>query len=167
MAMVFFSLGTNLGDKLNNLKFALKEIKRKIGEIIKISSIYESEPWGYISNNYFYNVCVSVNTSLNCFSILNVIKEIEKFLGRNDKSLFGYADRTIDIDILFYDSLIIKTNELIIPHDKLHERNFVLYPLNEISPNFVHPVFKKSIKNLLLSCNDRSYIRKINEQIIY
>jgi len=148
MSQVYLALGSNLGNKNENLERAISLLSEKVGEIISVSSFYRSEPCGFDSENDFLNAVVLVKTVLDVNSLLVQTQEIEKEMGRKAKSVESYADRIIDIDILFYNDLVLKTAELKIPHPLLQERDFVLIPLLEIASDFVHPVFQKSIKEL-------------------
>lgn len=130
---VFLGLGTNLGDKETNMLNALEEIKRRIGEITSLSSFYASEPVGFESENTFLNAVCCVQTQLSPSEVLSVTQEIERYLGRTQKSINReYHDRTMDIDILLYDNLCINTPELTIPHPFMKDRDFVMTPLKEI-----------------------------------
>lgn len=168
MHTVFMSLGSNKGNRLLYLKEALKEIKNKIGPITNESDIFETEAWSYKDHNYLNSVIV-IETSLLVYDVLTVSQEIEKKLGRkkkpekNEKNKAAYSSRIIDIDILFYGSEIIETEDLIIPHPRLHLRKFVLKPLNQIAPNFIHPLFNKKIKSLLKESSDKSKVKLYTE----
>ena len=130
---VFLGLGTNLGEKETNILNALEEIKRRIGEITSLSSFYASEPVGFESENTFLNAVCCVQTQLSPSEVLSVTQEIERYLGRTQKSINReYHDRTMDIDILLYDNLCINTPELTIPHPFMKDRDFVMTPLKEI-----------------------------------
>ena len=138
---VYFSLGSNIGSQKLNLNNAKRMLNKTVGHIITESKLYESEPWGNENQNKFINQCLICDTNLSIWDILDASQQIEILLGKNKKEHWG--PRTIDIDILFYGNSIIDYNNLIIPHPYLHKRNFVLEPLNEISPEFIHPVLKK------------------------
>lgn len=155
----FLQLGTNKGNKLINLENAKSYIKRKIGNLVSESSIYETEPWGYQDDELYFNQVVKVETLLKPIELLKSCMEIEKMLGRV-RTRNGYESRTMDIDILFYGNDIIKTEELIIPHPRLHERNFVLSPMVEIEPDFIHPIFQKTIKDIQKTCEDTTWIKR-------
>ncbi|MDR3327547.1 MAG: 2-amino-4-hydroxy-6-hydroxymethyldihydropteridine diphosphokinase [Prevotellaceae bacterium] len=131
------ALGSNLGDRDANLNNAIRLINSKIGSADKISGFYRTEPVGFVSDNYFLNSVVLVNTKLSVYQAFKATQKIEKILGRTTKSINGvHFDRIIDIDLLFYGNKILKTKNLTLPHPRLHLRNFVLDPLNEILPNF-------------------------------
>ena len=133
MHTVYLSLGSNLGNKEQNLTSAISEIARRIGDITAQSAFLETEPWGFDSDNAFLNAAVCVETQLSPYELLHTTQQIERDLGRMQKSEQGlYHDRIIDIDILLYDDLHIQTPELTIPHPLMQQRDFVLIPLKEI-----------------------------------
>ena len=133
MHTIYLSLGTNLGDKEQNLLSAIKEIERRIGPVRAQSAFLSTEPWGFKSENTFLNAAVRVETELSPHALLLVTQQIERNMGRTQKSVDGqYHDRIIDIDILLYDNLHINTKKLTIPHPHMYERDFVLIPLREI-----------------------------------
>ena len=146
---VFLGLGSNLGNREKYIHCAIEKINEKIGEVISLSSFYTTIPVGFISNNKFLNAACHITTSFIPLEILKITKEIEIELGREIKSSNGeYYDRKIDIDILLFDSLISNNFELTLPHPHLHERSFVLFPLEEIATNVLHPVLNKTIGEL-------------------
>jgi len=159
MKSTFLGLGTNLGNREGNLKEALHKIEETIGRIVAYSSVYETEPSGFESENEFLNMVVHVETDLKPSGLLGRILMIEANLGRL-RDAKKYSSRTIDIDILLYDKKIMSKVSLIIPHPLLHERRFVLVPLCEIAPEGIHPVLKRTFTSLLKGCNDRSNVRK-------
>ena len=129
----YLSLGTNLGDKEHNLLSAISEIERRIGPVKAQSAFLATEPWGFESQNTFLNAAIRIKTELSPLELLDETQQIERDLGRRQKSVNGqYHDRIIDIDILLYDDLHISTPRLTIPHPHMHERDFVLIPLKEI-----------------------------------
>jgi len=154
MKRAFLGLGSDLGDRSQNLDDAKTGIKETIGKIIAASSVYETEPWGFKSKTRFLNQVVSVDTDLTPSGLLGRILMIESQLGRlrGEKQ---YASRKIDIDILLYDNSVMEEASLTIPHPLIHKRRFVLVPLCEIAPDLTHPVLKKSIKYLLKKCPDK------------
>ena len=157
----YLSLGSNLGNKFENLQNAINLIAEKMGVIVKISSIYKTASWGFESEE-FYNICIQVSTSLNPENILIAIQETELSLGRNRTSEEGYQARTIDIDVLLFDNEIIFSKELIVPHKEMLKRKFVLVPLAEIAPNFIHPIEKQRIQVCLENCADNSPIEQLD-----
>ncbi len=138
MATLYLSLGTNLGDRQKNLSFALEFIGREVGTVVSASDIIETEPWGFESSNRFLNMAVKVETTLQPLEVLQTTQEIERKLGRTQKSVNReYHDRLIDIDILLYDDLVMNTPELTIPHPLMYQREFVIKPLTQIAPELV------------------------------
>jgi len=150
MASVYLSLGSNIDDRSLYLNKAISAIRSDIGQVIRGSGLYETEAWGYKSPKLFLNMALLVDTSLDPEQLLGTIKHIEKSMGRKNSST-GYSDREIDIDIIFYSDLQIESDTLTIPHPRMHKRRFVLEPLNEIAPDFVHPVLEKSVREMLAS----------------
>ena len=149
MALVYIALCSNLGNRENNIKKAIIALDKIIGKLIKCSSFYETSPVGFCSNNYFINAAAIFETSLLPLELLEETEYVERILGRSEKSRNKqYSDRCIDIDILFYDNLIIQTEALTIPHPEIHNRLFVLEPLNEIAPAVLHPILQKTVKQL-------------------
>lgn len=149
MNEVFLALGSNVGDKLQNIGQAYELIEAHIGEIIKKSTIYESKPWGFVSENQFVNTVIKISTRYSPDTLLKELKKIEEVLGREKKLSKKYEDRIIDIDILFYGTLIYKSNELVIPHPEFDKRLFVLIPMNEIEKNYIDPLSNKKISEIL------------------
>jgi 2-amino-4-hydroxy-6-hydroxymethyldihydropteridine diphosphokinase len=130
--IAFLALGTNLGDKNLNLLTAITLITGKIGTVSAISSVYESEPWGFESENSFLNMVIKVETDLSPLRLLHDTQELEKKMGRTENNSPGYQDRIIDIDIIFYDDLIYESEELKLPHPHYKKRRFVTEPLKEL-----------------------------------
>jgi 2-amino-4-hydroxy-6-hydroxymethyldihydropteridine diphosphokinase len=146
MSTVYLGLGTNLGDKEQNLHQAIDKIQERVGKILSLSAFYNSAPWGYISDNMFVNAVVCISTTFSPQKVLNITQEIEKELGRKEKSIdASYSDRVIDIDILLYDSVILSTDNLTIPHPLMIKRLFVMDPLAEIAPDMVIPGVNKTV----------------------
>lgn len=145
---VYLGLGTNLGNKKNNLKNAIKALSRELGEPVKVSSVYQSEPWGFKSPNSFLNLVMSYNTLLNAEQVLSICLDIEKQLGRTRKDILGYESRIIDIDILLFGNLVVAENNLKIPHPLLKERLFVLEPLLEICEKKIFNIYSSFLENL-------------------
>ncbi|MEW6102486.1 MAG: 2-amino-4-hydroxy-6-hydroxymethyldihydropteridine diphosphokinase [bacterium] len=149
----FLLLGSNIGDREENIKNALSLIgKIEETSIIRTSKIYETEPWGYKNQPFFLNSATKIETDLSPQNLLLELKNIEKIMGR--KKTKRYGPRIIDIDILFYGDLIINEKDLIIPHKELTNRRFALICLKEIAGEFIHPIHKKTIKELLLGFNN-------------
>lgn len=149
MTTVYLGLGTNLGNKEANLRTAIYKLQERIGKQVSLSSFYETAPWGFESDHSFLNAAIGLETSLSPIEILHITQEIEKELGRTKKSVNGsYSDRLIDIDILLYDTLVLQTPELTIPHPLMTERDFVMKPLIEIAGNVIHPTREKTLSEL-------------------
>lgn len=155
-------LGCNIGDRIKNLESAIHALANDAGNIFKTSSIYESEPWGFDSENSFLNQVVIIETKSLPEQLLDQIQTIENNLSRV-RTKKGYESRTMDIDILFYDDLTLETESLIIPHPALHKRKFTLVPLCEILPDKIHPIFKKTLKRLLIECSDDLWVKKFSD----
>ncbi len=150
--LVYLSLGTNLGNKEENLRTAMTLIEEQVGTITSQSALYASTPWGFDSENTFLNNAIAVETSLTPEELLSTTQHIERTLGRTHKSVDGqYSDRLIDIDILLYDDVVMHTPSLALPHPLMHRRLFVLEPLSEIAPTTIHPLLQKEIATL---CNE-------------
>ena len=154
--------GSNSGDKFQIMENALRLLSEKTGKMVLASSYYETEPWGFESKENFLNRVVVFETLLSPEDFLQSCLDTEKQLGRI-RSGTGprYTSRPIDIDLLFYDTRIIHTPDLVIPHPRIAERNFVLTPLAEIMPDFIHPAYGKSIQTLLQECPDKSEVKKM------
>lgn len=159
---IFLSLGTNTGDRLANLEKARAAIKM-FGNIISLSSTYQTEAWGKTDQPAFYNQVIEISTALSPVALLSAFLAIEIELGRVREEKWG--PRTIDIDILFYGSTLVNQENLILPHPGIADRKFVLVPLNEIASEFIHPVYKKNISELLRACPDSLAVEKINPNL--
>ena len=159
MNKTYLLTGGNEGDRYLNLQQARANIELICGQLLLISSLYETAAWGKTDQPDFLNQVLLVNTVLSPRSLLDAIFSIEEKGGR--KRTVKNAPRTIDIDILFYNRLVLEESGLTIPHPRIAERRFVLEPLNEISPEFVHPVLEKTIHRLLLECKDELAVKKI------
>lgn len=157
-------MGTNLGDKLSNIHMAYTLLEKRVGVIKGKSSVYSTPAWGFESDNRFYNTVIYIETKLSVQMLLIEIKAIERFLGREIKLSEGYTDRIIDLDILDYNNEVLTEEDLAVPHEKMHERNFVLMPLAEIAPNWIHPVLKISAKKLVQGVMNSSEILQLNEK---
>jgi len=158
MHEVYFSLGSNLGHRKNNLKKAVGLLKECGVKILKISHIYETEPVSKIKQGYFLNICIVAETEFAPENLLKICKNIEKEMGRMPHAAGRngyYEPRIIDIDIILFGQKIIKKRNLIIPHANMHLRRFVLEPLCEIAPEAYNPKLHKTVKELLLDCEDK------------
>ena len=147
---IYLALGSNLGDRLANLKQAIASLTPQM-EVKAKSAVYETPPWGYEDQPKFLNQVIKAKTYLEPEQLLKHLKRLEVALGR--KESFPNGPRLIDMDILFYDDLVLNTGSLSIPHPRLHERGFVLLPLMDINPDLVHPVNKKSVREMAAGCD--------------
>ena len=152
---VYLSLGTNMGDRAANLKQAITSLPPQM-RVRKKSKIYETPPWGYTDQEPFLNQVVMATTYLEPEQLLKHLKRLEVALGR--KASFRYGPRLIDLDILFYDDIVLETPLLTVPHPHLHERGFVLMPMMDVAPDHVHPVMKKSICEMIALCNTEGIV---------
>jgi 2-amino-4-hydroxy-6-hydroxymethyldihydropteridine diphosphokinase len=155
---IYIGLGTNLGDRLTNLSNALKALEPKVN-LCRISSVYETAPWGFVDQPNFYNQVLEGETDLTPLRLLNFLKKIEQQLGRVKN--FRNGPRVIDLDILFYDDRVIHTERLKIPHPSIPLRAFVLVPLAEIAPALVHPVLGKTMAELLTVVPDKEGVKAL------
>lgn len=161
MHKVYLLIGSNRGEK----KILIEKAQERLGMLsvkpVLFSSFYESEPWGFESDEWFLNKAVLLETEQSPESLLRQILNIEKDLGRiRGAQKEEYESREIDIDILLYDNLVIDSEFLTIPHPRMHLRKFVLEPLMEINPEIIHPVLFKSVRDLYLNCPDNSAVRR-------
>jgi len=161
MAKVYFSLGSNQGDRIDWLARAAKHIAKQVGAIILVSPVVETEPWGFEAETNFYNLVLLVETDHTPQQVLNDILTIEKALGRI-RSGTAYNSRIIDIDILLFGDSQIEAANLVIPHPHMHKRSFVLVPLSFIAPALVHPVFKIPIAELLSKLKENSKVTVVS-----
>ena len=162
MERCFILFGSNMGDKNKIYAQACLLINNRCGRIVAQSSAYESEPWGFEAKEWFLNRLIVVETELEPEAMLHQLLDIEAELGRvRHPEAVGYISRTADLDILYYGSRIVLTDNLTIPHPRLHQRRFALLPLCEVAPEFVHPAFNLTQTELLKRCFDFSEVRKI------
>ena len=161
-AKVLISAGSNMGNREEYLQKALQLLSDAGFTDIVCSSIYQTPPWGFEASTSFYNVCFSGYTDVLPSRFISLLIETEERLGRVRKINGQYASRTIDLDIILWDSLIIHSRELDIPHLRAHERKFVLAPAAEIEPNWVHPVWNMDLKTLLAVCKDDAVVEKLH-----
>ncbi|MFI8377413.1 2-amino-4-hydroxy-6-hydroxymethyldihydropteridine diphosphokinase [Leeuwenhoekiella sp. NPDC079379] len=162
---MLLSLGSNQGNSFENLQNAVDQIFLELGNVKQISPVYKTKAWGFEGAD-FLNCVVLIQTRLESSEVIALVLDVEKDLGRKRSGQEGYADRPIDIDILFYGDAILNTKKLEVPHPRLHLRNFVLYPLNDIATTFEHPVLKKEIRELLKYTTDPEIPEKLKEQLI-
>jgi 2-amino-4-hydroxy-6-hydroxymethyldihydropteridine diphosphokinase len=161
MNTVFLGLGSNLGNRLDSIKQATLLVQENIGRIEKQSSVYETEPWGFTHENFFLNQVILVSSAMSPKTILEEINKIESLMGRI-RTNQGYSARTLDIDILFFNDLVLQEQNLAIPHPQIANRKFVLVPMAEIASDFVHPVLGKTINELLGACDDNGRVKAIS-----
>ena len=162
MIKLYVLLGGNLGDKQQVFSEARARLNQQVGAITNQSAIYETEPWGFESDDIFWNQVLEISAAFSPEEVLQQTQQIEHELGRIRKAT-QYDSRIIDIDILFYGDQVIKTENLIVPHPRIQERKFALVPLFEIAPVLIHPVFQKSIRQLLDECSDPLKVEKVTE----
>lgn len=149
MALVYLSLGSNKGDRVGYVQQATSLLNGFDGiNVVQSSSLYETEPWGVETETWFVNAVIQISTTLSPQLLLAQCQKIETMLGRNRATEGHYGDRTIDIDILFYDDNVITDENILIPHPRFHERAFTLIPMLELAPEFIHPISKKSVTDL-------------------
>ncbi len=159
MAKVYLGLGSNRGDRLGSLRSALTEVlKLNRTSVLTVSSVYETEPVGKKDQAEFLNAVAEIETALSPYDLLRELKRIEKELGRKERVKWG--PREIDIDILYYDDIILRDDSIQIPHGEIPNRRFVLIPLNEIAQGFIDPARKLNIVDLLKFCPDTSTVRR-------
>ena len=148
MAIAYLGLGTNIGNKRRNMITAAALLAERVGDILALSGFYETEPWGFESENFFLNAAVKLKTSFSPLELLRITQRIEKELGRAEKSSGVYHDRIIDIDILLYEDEVLQIPELTLPHPLMHERKLGMEPLDEIAAVVVHHVLKERMIDL-------------------
>ncbi len=160
-AVVLF--GSNADKKYAIIEEAVTLLANRVGKVVVFSSYYNTEPWGFDSTEWFLNKAVAYDTTLSPEALLAVCAETEKQLGRvRPAGAMRYTSRPIDIDILFYDAVVINTPALTIPHPRIAERRFVLIPLCEIMPDFEHPVYRRTIRKLLAECTDPLHVHIVS-----
>ena len=160
----FLSIGTNSGNRIENLKSLFKEFENNNVNILNVSSIYESEPFESLSKNNFYNLVIKIETNLDLLDFFNFTKLVEKKMGRTVKNNPDMP-RIVDIDILVFNNIVYKSKSLIVPHPKIHERKFVLLPWSEISDKYILPKYNQSVNYLLNSVKDTSKICKLESTL--
>lgn len=165
MAKVYLLLGGNQGDRFYSLNKATELIEQEVGNIIRMSSFYETEPWGFEHEDEFWNQVLVIESDLEPIEILNITQDIEARIGRVRKKN-QYCERIIDIDILFYNDIVMDEERLTIPHPKIQERRFTLAPLAELDAEFIHPVSQKSVGQLLNDCKDLLKVSRLEESVL-
>ena len=162
MATCYVLFGSNLGDKETIFTQACLLINNRCGAIRDVSAAYESEPWGFETKEWFLNRVIVLETDLVPEDLLDALLQIEAELGRvRYPDVKGYASRTADLDILYYDDRVIRTKRLVVPHLRLHLRRFALMPMCKVAPELVHPVLHMTQLELLRHCPDNSFVREI------
>jgi 2-amino-4-hydroxy-6-hydroxymethyldihydropteridine diphosphokinase len=162
MNTAYLLLGSNMGDRLSIIAKAITLIHASCGRVVKKSSVFESAPWGFEDKNQFINQVIMIEAAISAIDLLQNLLDIELLLGRVRNNTTNYSSRCIDIDILFFNDEVINEQNLTIPHPLLQERKFTLLPLKEIASDFIHPVFEKTIHELLNECNDKLEVSKYN-----
>jgi 2-amino-4-hydroxy-6-hydroxymethyldihydropteridine diphosphokinase len=160
MPTALISIGSNVGDRVENCINAVREISG-FASILAVSSIYETEPVGKEDQSNFINSAIKIETDLSAFDLLSSLQSVEDGLGRKRDERWG--PRVIDLDIIFYNNLVIETEELTIPHPRAHLRRFVLIPLSEIVPEEIHPVLKITVSGILDELEDKQFVTKLGE----
>lgn len=160
---VILLIGGNSGNRLELLRGAIAGIEREIGSVIRYSSVYETEPWGFEAEMSFYNMALLVQTELLPEDVLHKALNLERILGRVRSGAVGYQSRPMDIDIILCDDLVIETPQLLVPHPRMCERRFVLEPICQIAPDYMHPVEKLPMSTLLTNCKDELKVKKVGE----
>ncbi|MFW5655984.1 MAG: 2-amino-4-hydroxy-6-hydroxymethyldihydropteridine diphosphokinase [Bacteroidota bacterium] len=158
MENVFLSLGSNMGDRQNHLDFAISSLAASGFQVLEVSPRYETEPWGFKAGQNFLNQVIRLKTEKPAEELMHTSKAIEQQAGRTKSSVGNYEPRPLDIDILFYGSEVIHSQHLIVPHPQLQFRRFVLVPLADIAPDFIHPETNKKVSVLLDECRDESAV---------
>lgn len=158
--LIYLCIGGNLGEREANLEETRMFLNFNFGDVVAASSIYETEAWGMPNAPAFLNQIVLIKTTLTDAELLQEIAELEEFYGR-EREAGQYLNREMDVDVVFIGDEIIETEKLVVPHPRMHLRRFVLVPMSELAPDFVHPISKKSMEELLKECQDQSKVTKI------
>jgi 2-amino-4-hydroxy-6-hydroxymethyldihydropteridine diphosphokinase len=161
--MVYLSLGSNVGNRAKNLRDAIAALGKAGVQVVRVSSVYETQPVDYLDQDWFLNMAVEAETELAELNLLQALRGIETQMG--SEKLIAKGPRLIDMDILLYGDQVIDTPELQVPHPRMHLRRFVLEPLAEIAPSVRHPISRLSVREMLARTSDKSEVRKLNEQL--
>lgn len=165
MSRVYLLLGSNQGDRAALLAEACDRIGALCGSVTAMSRLYESEPWGFEAETWFVNQALELTTGINPHRLLLMLLDIERELGRRRSAdAMGYASRPIDIDMLYYDDLVVDTANLVLPHPRIRERRFALLPMCDVAPDFVHPLSGLTQRELLERCQDNSKVLLLQEK---
>lgn len=163
---IFLGLGSNIGDRIANLKFAIDEIsKNDRCRVLKSSAIYETTPYGGIKQDNYYNAVIEIETALGFFELYHLLKSIERRAGREETPAVKWGPRELDIDIIFYNEFIYDGEMLTIPHKEYSKRDFVLEPLMELARDFKHPVLKKKLCDINYEIVEQHVLTKVNESL--
>ncbi len=164
---IFLGLGSNLGDRIANLKFAIDEINKSDRcRVLKSSAVYETSPYGEVKQENFYNAIIEIETALGFFDLYHFIKSIERRAGREEQSKVKWGPRELDIDIIFYNEFIYEGEMLTIPHKEYSKRDFVLTPLLELAQEFKHPVLRKKLRDIQFEATDKHIVSKVDESLL-
>ena len=166
MALAYISIGSNLGNRLSYLEQGLYACSLQIGNVRSVSTVVETPAMGF-EGNPFLNACFTIEAECTALELMQQLLAIEEQHGRTRNSTVGYQNRTLDLDLLFYDDLVLNESALTLPHPSMHERRFVLQPLTEIAPNKVHPITQKTITALLAACNDNTALKPIPQSLLH
>jgi 2-amino-4-hydroxy-6-hydroxymethyldihydropteridine diphosphokinase len=163
MGIAYILSGSNQGDRAGYLQSAASYLRREAGKLLECSHIYESASWGFEHPTPFLNQAMKLETTLSPQELLQTLQRIESRLGRTHDGGDDYQARTMDLDILFFDDHVVDTDELVLPHPRMHLRRFALKPLAEIAGGFAHPVFNKTVLSMLEECSDDGVVMKFKE----
>jgi 2-amino-4-hydroxy-6-hydroxymethyldihydropteridine diphosphokinase len=155
---VFLLLGSNVHPRLEFIRKSFELLEQRLGKVLSASGLYESEPWGFEADTFFLNQVIQVQSDYSATEVHQLTRHIEMELGRAKAAGEGYCSRNIDIDLLYFNNEVIHSDDLVIPHRRLHERKFTLMPLVEIASGFIHPVFKVNQLELLKRCEDQGKV---------
>jgi deoxyguanosine kinase len=161
--IVYLSLGSNEGDRINHLNAAIERIQSRIGVLRQRSNFYSTPPLGFEADSDFINCCLEISTRLSPIELISATQQIELELGRKPKQSDGYASRTIDIDTLLYSTTILQSEQITIPHPRFRDRKFVLMPLCELNKSLIDPITNLTMNQLLANCGDTSWIEIYTE----
>jgi 2-amino-4-hydroxy-6-hydroxymethyldihydropteridine diphosphokinase len=163
---IFLGLGSNLGDRFANLKFAVNEINKSDRcRVLRSSAVYETTPFGEIKQDNFYNAVIEIETALGFFDLYHFMKSIERNAGRNE-SMERWGPRELDIDIIFYNELVYSGESLTIPHKEYANRDFVLTPLLELALEYKHPVLRKKLSDIKFETTEKHILQKTHESLL-
>lgn len=165
MAIIFIGLGSNEGDRLRILRNAAAQLRKNLGILIASSSVYETEPWGFASEHTFYNAVMKFETEHKPEEVLRILQYLENQAGRTRSDTDHYADRSLDLDLLYYDDLLSDATDLQVPHPRISVRNFVLFPLHETDPDWLDVRTQKTVREMTPGVKDSGKIEKLHETL--